>query len=175
MRIVGFHGPEGSGKTTAARALVSLGWEERNFAGSVKNMLDTLLADLGVPSDDRVAYLYGDKKGRPIPELGGTSARYALRTLGTEWGRARIWSDLWVYTELKSLADGDYVFGDVRFDNEADAIKRMGGTVYRIVRPGKSFSCQHISDQPLDNCEMIFNECRTPEEWAEKVKRLVAL
>jgi hypothetical protein len=88
--------------------------------------------------------------------------RYALRLLGTEWGRhcyADTWTSLALYCADKVLNEGwgytqrfgldaddprsapfrpeyDYVvIPDVRFKNEIDFIKKGGGKVIRIVRP----------------------------------------
>ena len=85
--------------------------------------------------------------------------RYALQTLGTEWGRDcydNTWIDLAIRSAKKVLGGGFWydersgvyecsrmnrppagvVITDCRFLNEERAIKAAGGKVIRIVRPG---------------------------------------
>jgi hypothetical protein len=88
------------------------------------------------------------------------SPRYALQTLGTEWGRdcyPNVWIDYGVriakelidegyatYTEKEGLVlhekdqglIGGVVFSDLRFKNEILAIREAGGVLIRIKREG---------------------------------------
>lgn len=94
--------------------------------------------------------------------------RQFLQFLGTEGARKTFsdtfWVDLvlphpfmeegWLY-EKKSQAvalrypDYNYVVvTDVRFDNEAERIKSLGGHVWEVVRPGIEGG-EHASEQPL--------------------------
>lgn len=60
--------------------------------------------------------------------------RLAMQTLGTEWGR-RLFADVWVEATLREIRDGErVVLCDVRFPNEAIAIRRRGGRVIRLTR-----------------------------------------
>jgi hypothetical protein len=42
------------------------------------------------------------------------------------------------------------VVDDVRFENEADLIKRMGGSMWKVVRPGVERASEHASEGGLD-------------------------
>lgn len=128
--LIGFCGPEGAGKTTAAAIVArDYGLATLPFARPLKEML----AAIGVPE----RHLYGtpEEKAEPLAMLGGKSARHAMQTLGTEWGRECIgkgfWGDLW---EARVASLSGAVADDVRFANEAERIKRMGGHVICIVR-----------------------------------------
>jgi hypothetical protein len=86
--------------------------------------------------------------------------RYALQTLGTEWGR-NCYEDVWIeygiriakelnqtgyctYTEKEGLVEhekdqgliGGVVFSDLRFKNEFEAVRKAGGILIRIKREG---------------------------------------
>ena len=112
--IIGFTGKAGSGKDTAADYLVSkYGFEKVSFAAILKKML----AAAGMPEPSN-----RDDKEKLIDGLGFTW-RHAAQTLGTEWGRQCLGEDVWVNLTMKSLdPNKNYVFSDVRFDNEAEAI-----------------------------------------------------
>ena len=63
-----------------------------------------------------------------------------MQTLGTEWGRA-LSPNLWIETWAASLAGLDRVVADdVRFENEAAAVRALGGVVLRVERAGAGFA-----------------------------------
>jgi hypothetical protein len=66
-----------------------------------------------------------------------------MQTLGTEWGRncihPNLWVDLWGESACSALEFGDargVVCDDVRFANEADAVRRIGGEIWGVSRDG---------------------------------------
>jgi hypothetical protein len=131
--LVGFFGPMHAGKSEAAKRLVAtMGFERQRFAGPLKDMLVT--AGLEVADVD------GDRKETPNALLDGATPRHAMQTLGTEWGRKCIsktfWINLWARRARASLAAGAHVVvDDLRFPNEAAAIRALGGVVVFIDRP----------------------------------------
>lgn len=137
VTVVGLSGFAQSGKTTAALYLEKkYRIRRKHIAEPLRAMLAVLLKANGMSSDMITRYLEGDLKESVIPELGVTS-RYAQITLGTEWGRELISNDLWANTWERGIEDGEPVMNDsVRFPNEADAIRRRGGVVIMIKRPG---------------------------------------
>jgi hypothetical protein len=139
MTVVGLSGFAQSGKTTAALYLEKkYGIRRKHIAEPLRAMLAVLLTANGMKADEITRYLEGDLKEQVIPCLGVTS-RYAQITIGTEWGRELISQDLWANTWERSIADGEWVMNDsVRFPNEAAAIRRRGGVVIMIKRPGTS-------------------------------------
>lgn len=106
--------------------------------------------------------------------------RHAMQQLGTEFGRhcySNVWVDHMVRTATKLLAGpygydpktgllpGAYtkaagvVVPDVRFKNEADAIRRAGGVVWRVLRDDNTHALQgscmlHASEQQQDAIEV---------------------
>ncbi|WFU52335.1 hypothetical protein QA639_21755 [Bradyrhizobium pachyrhizi] len=137
MTVVGLAGFAQSGKTTAALYLEKkYGIRRKHIAEPLRAMLAVLLQANGMSSEMISRYLEGDLKESVIPELGVTS-RYAQITIGTEWGRQLISQDLWANTWARGIADGESVMNDsVRFPNEAEAIRKLGGVVIMIKRPG---------------------------------------
>jgi hypothetical protein len=129
--LVGLTGKAGSGKTTAAQVLVDAGWHRVKFAGPLKDMLR------GMGLTDR--HIEGDLKEVPCDLLGGQTPRYAMQTLGTEWGRGLIHPDLWIMLArqriVTAMAAGlNVVVDDVRFENEAAVIRDLGGYVVGLER-----------------------------------------
>lgn len=135
-RLIGLIGLKGSGKDTAADALETLGFQNVKFAGALKAMLRTLLSYQGADEVTIGRMIDGDLKEVPTDLLAGKTPRFAMQTLGTEWGRELIGQDFWLDTAMKKAATGDTVITDVRFPNEVDVVKSNGGTVIRVVAEG---------------------------------------
>lgn len=128
--VIGLCGYKGSGKSVAAHYLCSFhGFATHSLAYPLKHMLR---CGFGI-SDE---HLWGSKKEDPLACLGGHSARHAMVTLGTEWGRTYLGEDCWIRAWKATKPDGNVVCDDVRFQNEADMIRKMGGVVVQIQRPG---------------------------------------
>ena len=136
--IIGLAGPAGAGKTEVAKHLVDqYGFKRHGFAEPLKRML----AALGVPHE----CLCGSRKNEPLDILGGKTARWAMQTLGTEWGRDLIGPQLWVRAWLNDIGSTSLLLGynhthviddDVRFGNEIDVIRKLGGFIVHVSRPG---------------------------------------
>ena len=168
--IIGLSGYAGSGKTTVAK---ETGCQIRRFATSLKRMLSTFLRLQGVNSFDVGRMIAGDLKDTPCDALNGKTPRYAMQTLGTEWGRALISEDIWSDAAMRAI-DGicdDVVFDDVRFENEVEAIRSRGGIVVRIERPGVTRPSKHASEEPC-SADYIVQNTGTPAEVAAEVLRL---
>jgi phosphosulfolactate synthase (CoM biosynthesis protein A) len=173
--IVGITGRKGAGKDTAADALVARFKLARvSFAAPLKEMLATLLANTGMTPEDIHAAVYGDAKEKPIPALANRSGRYAMQTLGTEWGRQCIAPDLWINiagAAIDNLAQGHAVVTDVRFVNEAEMIVRRGGILCRILRPTSDNSDHHVSEIGLNGCSvhLEIHNCGTIQQFQASV------
>ena len=152
--LIGLSGKAGSGKSTVTRYLNDNGFGTRKFAGPLKAMLAALLEQQGVSPESTPEYIEGPLKEIPTDYLGGRSPRYAMQTLGTEWGRGFISEDFWVDAAMKQI-DGDLIFDDVRFTNEALAISRAGGIVVNVVRPSLDPVEAHQSEDAL--ADFAFN------------------
>lgn len=135
---IGLSGFAQTGKTTAANYLQEMyGFKRLHIAEPIRAMLSVLMRANGIPSDMIGRYLEGDlKDGVVIPEFGKTSRDMQI-TLGTPWGRNLVNNDLWVNT-WRIMAEGyENVMNDsVRFLNEEETIKNMGGLTILIRRKG---------------------------------------
>jgi len=155
--LIGLSGKAGSGKSTVTRYLNDKGFGTRKFAGPLKAMIAALLEQQGVSPETTPDFLEGHLKEIPTDYLAGRSPRYAMQTLGTEWGRGLISQNFWVDTAMKQIVpgDGDIIFDDVRFPNEALAIRRAGGVVVNVVRPALDPVEAHASEEAL--ADFAFN------------------
>lgn len=142
--VVGLAGPAGVGKSTLAAWLACVYEGKRlRFADGIKSMLLTL------PGVER-EHVDGALKNKPLDVLGGHTARYAMQTLGTAWGRGCMGADFWVRI-LRAQAEectGLVVVDDVRRENEARAILALGGKVFELQRAGVEYSMAHVSEMP---------------------------
>lgn len=129
--VVGLCGLAGAGKSTAARLLVErYDFVRRPFAYPLKSML----AALGVPREvlDGPAEL----KELPRDDLCGLTTRHAMQMLG-DWGRESMHPDFWVRQWQRGAhLSPRYVADDVRYDNEAAAVRALGGIIIRVERTG---------------------------------------
>lgn len=149
--IIAITGPAGSGKSTAAQYLIERhGFTLVKFAGRLKSMMRALgLSDREIE---------GDLKEKPCLLLGGRTPRYAMQTLGTDWGRNLIHSNLWVNVAMagvRAVLDkgGRVVIDDCRYENEADAVIRFGGVIAKIARPGVG----PLNGHPSETTELAHN------------------
>jgi hypothetical protein len=131
--LIGLSGRAGSGKSHAANYLVEKhGYTKVKLAGPLKDMLRAV----GLTED----HIEGSLKEEPCDLLCGKTPRFAMQTLGTEWGRELISVDLWGSlwrAQVGSLLDQgkQVVTDDVRFSNEAARIKSMGGLMIGLESP----------------------------------------
>lgn len=132
MMLIGLCGAAGSGKGSVASVMAGCGFVELAFADP---LYAAVAAITGIPVERL--------KDRSVKEatIGwlGKSPRELLQLLGTEFGRGMIRDDIWVMRTMQAVdaidADG-CVITDVRFDNEAEAIRSRGGLIFEVVRPG---------------------------------------
>jgi hypothetical protein len=60
--------------------------------------------------------------------------------------------NFWVDYAMSQIPDGSkVVIADIRFPNEAEAIKKLGGKVFRLERPGVKAANDHISEHALND------------------------
>ncbi|WP_337878409.1 hypothetical protein [Caldimonas sp.] len=159
MHLIGITGLAGSGKDTAAhqiRKLLRDDGQQAALAALADPIKDMLLA-LGVPAPYMTERAL---KEQPVPGI-GLSYRALAQTLGTEWGRA-LDADLWIrVAELRARhyvgEDGiipTLIYTDIRFPNEAAWMRRHGGRLLRIVRPGVAPVRPHASEQHIQHMEV---------------------
>lgn len=166
--IIGFTGRAGSGKTTAAVHLATkYGFQRVRFAGPLKAMLHAI----GLNHD----HTDGDLKEQPCEMLCGKTPRHAMQTLGQEWGRQLLGEDFWIRAWQVAVenAKSDFiVVEDVRYENEANAIHAMGGTVCRVTRRGTS-AVEHDSENGMFPVDWSFINNGTEEHFRDALTGLL--
>jgi len=116
IKHIGLIGLAGSGKDTAAEALGEFGYWKAAFANHLKQL----------------AYEFGwdgqkDERGRALlQDLGMAARRY----------NPNFWIEQLTWPTKSRAHNLPQVFTDVRFQNEADYVRSIGGIIVRIVRPG---------------------------------------
>lgn len=169
MLVVGLCGYAGAGKSTAADHLVNNHCFKRHgFADPIRNIGRTM----GLSED----YITGKLKETPCEHLGGKSWRFFAQRLGTEFGREMIHPDLWVKIWLATIPQGvpGVVADDVRFANERLAIRRLGGLVVEVARPGKE-SGNHPSEVIDFQTDRILINDKTIRELQDQIDAVLNL
>jgi hypothetical protein len=175
--IIGFAGKKGCGKTTAASHLCrNLGFVKHSFADPIRIMTFNFIKSFGY-SDIEAHRFINDDKTVTIPNI-GRSARWIMQTLGTEWGRNLINGHCWVKAaafKLKKTIDQRIVFDDVRFENEADLIRDLGGVIIHITRKSDDID-HHASERGIAANEkdlVLINDQDSEFEFCSYVESVI--
>lgn len=152
-QLIALTGRKGSGKDTAAQVLVADGYANVKFAAILKEMISGYLIYIGVPKEEMARMIEGDLKEQPMDIFGGKTTRHVMQTLGTEWGREMVWTDIWTNAfKLRAKKYPLVVCTDMRFPSEVETINALGGFKVRVVRdmPTSSEGSEHISEAHID-------------------------
>lgn len=148
--IIGLTGPARTGKDTAAAFLVALtGGYRYAFADPLRAMLK---AGLGIDMDEPY---WQTHKESPVAAFGHKSPRQMLQWLGTEWGRNMVDRDIWLTLAKNELATRGpgMIVSDVRYENEAQWVRNMGGKVVHMRREAASSVHLHASENGVEISE----------------------
>jgi len=138
--IIGICGLIGSGKGTVGDILVEQGFTKVSFADKLKDGVATIFgwnrAMLEGDTDESRNWreqpddFWTQETGRNI------TPRIVLQEFGTECMRDGFDDSIWVSLLKKQMLEnpGDYVVPDVRFRNEQDMIRELGGEIWRVQR-----------------------------------------
>lgn len=178
--IIGITGKIGSGKSTLAIGLKQMGFVEYSFADPLKKIGEIF----GFSHDQ----LYGTQENKlEIHETWNVSSRTFLQKVGTELFREQlplilpemklensIWIELFKMKFRKEPKS--YVISDVRFKNEAEAIRKLGGIIIKTVRNEKREDAHnlHKSEKEIDEIEynlLVDNDLNTKEQSIKIVER----
>ena len=171
--VIALTGLMNSGKSTVADYLVAhRDFVRLKFAQGLKEMMRAL----GL-SDEEIE---GVRKELPCDKLNGRTSRYAMQTLGTEWGRPPMGQDFWVNLLVQKAQRLDFgthiVIDDCRFPNEAVAVQRdLQGQVWRLVRGLSPVGIGHASEkeQMYVNADVVVHNNGTLDNLLEKVELLL--
>ena len=154
IKVIAFAGQIGTGKSLCADYLCAThGYVRVKMADPLKNMLRAI----GLTT----AHIEGSLKEEPCDLLEGKTPRWAMQSLGVEWGREQIgqqfWANTWVKEVERHLTLGTPVVADdLRYINEAQAVKAMGGVTVHLKR-GELKDVTHSSELIDFKCDHTLN------------------
>lgn len=162
QNVIGIAGPARCGKDTVADIIMknNPAYRKHSFADPIKEMLK---AGLGLTDEQ----LWGDNKETIDPRY-DVSPRYMMQTLGTEWGRNIINSELWVVAMEQRINKG-MIIPDIRFENEAAFVRKYGVLIHVTGRGG--IDGDHISESGI-SCES-FDRVIANSGGIEDLERLI--
>lgn len=173
MRIIGLTGLANTGKDTTADFLCKhYNFKKISFAQPIRDGLEAMLGVSTAQMMDR------EKKEEIIP-IYGKSPRQLMQTLGTEWGRTHVASDVWLRAAAVKIANiestGWYsgvVISDVRFPNEVAWVRTVGEAWF-IEREGGGLASTHASEQipSPEQGEVILQNNGTFDDLYNEIKR----
>jgi hypothetical protein len=161
--IIGLTGYKGSGKSTVAKYIADeYGFKRVNFKdGLVQEMKEkfpTLLEEIAYSVSMLQQYETGIGESLTVSdmfELKPPLMRKLMQEYGTEVRRAdnmNYWVDEW----KESVGTANIVTDDVRFQNEYDAVKELGGIIIRVVREDITSGGSHQSETEQESFEADF-------------------
>jgi hypothetical protein len=153
VTVLGLSGWARSGKDTVADYLVeNEGYTKVSFSAPMKEAMYRLNPRITVNEVQNTALRVGvDVYGWEGLKERSPDIRGLLQRFGTEVGREMFDENFWVDYALNSIEDGSkVVISDVRYPNEADAIRELGGKVFRVERNGVFAANEHASEHALD-------------------------
>lgn len=179
--ILGLSGVSRSGKDSAAKFLIELGWQRVAFADTLREAAlainPIVYSRVSVGGDEawsdhiRLAHIvstHGWDKAKQNPEV-----RRLLQVIGTEAGRDIHGKDCWIMAADAKINSENVVFTDVRFENECEYIRHNGGKVYHIERPGVGPVNSHVSDKLEFEPDGVILNDGTLDDLREKILGVV--
>lgn len=170
-RIIGLSGYAQTGKDTVANILVNdYGYKRVAFADKIREFLyevNPMVACSPTGYLRDLVDLVGWDKAKQEAQV-----RRLLQDMGV--GARKLFGDqFWVAQALLPISSSErIVITDVRFTNEADAIKKYDGAqVWRVMRPGVQAVNQHVSETQMD--EYVTDHVLLNSSTIEDLKALV--
>lgn len=142
-KLIGIAGKARAGKDTIAGYVCeNLGYEHYWFSKPLKESARHMFG-----LND--AQLYGAHK-ETVDLRWGKSPREILQTLGTEVAREMFHQNLWIIRAEQTLIECQrkgLVISDIRYENEADWIRQMGGVIVHVRRENTIAVRAHVSEK----------------------------
>ena len=168
--ILGFSGRMRSGKTELANICEKYGYEKLYFALPLKQLCSDLLdisidelnklkadkTEIGIVIGNDLCKLISEKTEIPLDIVNKTcdgvvikDVRHMLQFIGTDL--IRKYNTNWHVNRIREMISPskNYVIDDVRFPNELDLIKELGGDCWFVIRPRIDNVSNHESEISL--------------------------
>jgi hypothetical protein len=180
--FIGLNGYAQSGKDTTGKVITELyGHVRMSFADVLREALERLNPIVSFDAFNGHEFV---RLREVVESIGWEEAKreYAefrrlQQAMGTEVGR---WldPDIWVNKvaqQINATHSPNFVFTDCRFPNEARFIKRKGGIIVRIERPGVTAINAHESEKALDDWpfDAYLANDGAPEDLGHKVYEML--
>lgn len=156
--LIGLVGKKGAGKDTVADFLIEKkGYNKKAFADPLKKVVQALFLLDETQVHDQSLKEITDPRWSLSP-------RQMMQLVGTNLIRTNLGEDFWLkHIELGRENLDFIVISDVRFQNEADWVRKKGGILIRIVSNEESNSVvdTHRSETELESIHtdhVLFNE-----------------
>lgn len=182
--LIGITGFKRSGKDTAGEYFINKGYIKYAFAGPLKKACQEIF----MFSDEQTE---GDDKEKHDNRW-NISARQVFQRFGTEIFRERLsdfypemenikenfWTyrfKIWYQEQLEKNKDVLIVVTDVRFDNEVDIIKELGGIIIKVERNQVTNLDEHKSETSIGKIKhdyLVKNDSDI-EKYYEKLAKIV--
>lgn len=172
QKIIGFCGRKESGKSVLAKVCKDYGYEVTRFAEPLKQLISNLIyvkrEELDGLKTTVKNYSFQDMDCRFIADETNIPTHFVkevmknktfptvrdlLQVIGTDL--IRKYNPNWhvektfEYITSEENKDKNFVIDDVRFPNEVDMIRKMGGTYWFVVRPKVDNVSNHESENSL--------------------------
>lgn len=180
MTLIGLSGLKGSGKDTVADVLVEeFGWVKVGMSDALHEYLSVLNPRIdGTFTYNDLVNEYGYVEAKTNPEV-----RRLLQVFGTDIFRDMVDENFWV-NKTREKVQGfldrgiDVVVTGIRFPNEADMIKTLGGALVEVIRSSDMKdthpSENQMGDIPMNwyvlntgSLEMLKFQARGLVEWVQ--------
>lgn len=169
--IIGFAGLIASGKSSIAAYLQNI------QGGTCIQFADPLYKLCNIFDSEIYQGMSQESKLQPFAIKPEWTRREALQKLGTELIREQVsysaWTDLFKAAATEGEELYKYVYcADVRFPNEVETIKELGGLVLWISRPQSEQATQHISGNAITaaDCFKVIDNSHRLNDTALKVQ-----
>lgn len=182
MVLIGLMGQKGSGKTTGAQYLINkYHFVEESFANPLKKACQELFL-----LNSNQVFGTQEEKETPDPRWFGCSPRKILQYVGTDLLRDNLEKimpgigknifthrfRLWYEEELTKNPKLCVVISDVRFQNEVDFIKSLGGAVIKIIRKTDQGIDLHPSEMEMNtitNFDFLIDNNGSLDDFYQKL------
>jgi hypothetical protein len=150
--ILALSGSARSGKDTIADYLVEHhGYVKMSFADPIREALYRLNPEITDMSGliykfQQAVNLFGWEDMKEYFPM----YRVLMQRMGTEVGREMFGEDIWVNAAMERAKGNDrVVLADCRYPNEADAVRALGGKIWRVERDGVLPANEHASEHAM--------------------------
>ena len=184
QNLIGITGYKRSGKDTAGEYFIKQGYIKYAFAGPLKKACQEIFMFTDEQTEGKDKEKYDDRWN--------ISARKVFQRFGTEIFRENLadfypemekikenfWTyrfKIWYENQLKINKDIKIVVTDVRFDNEANIIKELGGIIIKVKRKKIINLDQHKSETSIEKikCDYLVKNDSNIENYYEKLSKIV--